>query len=230
MDPLVRGKLFHEVVAEVLRGADLDEALDRISAQYQDELAPAIPAVWAAEVERMRADLRGWVRQRRSEPAWTPMHVEWEFEVEVEGYRLKGVVDLIEERGGVLRAVDHKTGTVPQPLPQTTGAGEVLQPVLYALAAEKALATEVAGGRLSYATARQNYRTIDVPLNDFARANARAVLRTVDEALGDGFLPAAPRKDACESCDYRCVCGPYEEERVRRKPHIPALTAIRRTR
>ncbi len=37
------------------------------------------------------------------------------------------------------------------------------------------------------------------------------------EALDRGFLPAAPNKDACRFCDYRPVCGPWEEERTRRK-------------
>jgi hypothetical protein len=30
-------------------------------------------------------------------------------------------------------------------------------------------------------------------------------------------LPAAPGPEACDSCDYRPVCGPYEEQRTARK-------------
>jgi hypothetical protein len=31
-------------------------------------------------------------------------------------------------------------------------------------------------------------------------------------------LPAAPSERQCERCDYLVVCGPGEEQRVRRKP------------
>ena len=59
--------------------------------------------------------------------------------VEIEGgFRLQGSIDLVERHSsGVLRVVDHKTGRVPEPRPEMVGSGEVLQPVLYALAAEK---------------------------------------------------------------------------------------------
>jgi len=56
-----------------------------------------------------------------------------------------------------------------------------------------------------------------VPLDEEAREGARAVAKTVGDALRDGFLPAAPVKGGCEYCDYKVVCGPYEEQRTRRK-------------
>ena len=37
-------------------------------------------------------------------------------------------------------------------------------------------------------------------------------------SIAGPFLPAAPRKRECEWCDYRVVCGPYEELRTGRKP------------
>ena len=39
----------------------------------------------------------------------------------------------------------------------------------------------------------------------------------VDGALKEPFLPAAPAEKACLFCDYRIVCGPYEELRTARK-------------
>ena len=51
------------------------------------------------------------------------------------------------------------------------------------------------------------------------RAPRRAISPpTVAGALSDGFLPAAPAEGDCEWCDYRRVCGPYEETRVAMKP------------
>jgi len=43
-------------------------------------------------------------------------------------------------------------------------------------------------------------------------------LHGIDESIVSGFLPAAPRRGACEYCDYRIVCGPHEELRTHRKP------------
>jgi RecB family exonuclease len=225
----------------------LSGTLDRLAAALAERLAPAIPGVWAAEVARMRIDLGGWLRQMAADTDWTPLHMEWSFglpdtagrdpesrseAVEVlEGYKLSGSVDLIEQDStGVLRSVDFKTGAPPQPAPESIGKGEVLQPLLYSLAMEQAFGQKTAGGRLSYATLRQNYRTIDVPLNEFARSRARTVLAAIDGALERGFLPAAPREKACEHCDYHEVCGPYEEERTRRKPRpdLKELLEIRR--
>jgi hypothetical protein len=57
------------------------------------------------------------------------------------------------------------------------------------------------------------------------------VADVVGRALTDGFLPAAPVERACTWCDYRPVCGPYEEVRLKRKPKdrlgIAALTRLR---
>jgi len=79
------------------------------------------------------------------------------------------------------------------------------------------LGEPVAFGRLYYSTIAQNYTAIDVPLNPWTRQRAEQALRVIDDAMRGGFLPAAPREDACKNCEYLPVCGPYEEERVREK-------------
>ncbi len=213
----------------------LDEALGNVSRREEAQLAPAIPQIWRSEVESLRGDLRGWLQNHASlEQDWTPEYFELSFGLKdpvgrdprsrkepVEtggGFRLQGSIDLVERhRSGVARVVDHKTGRIPEPKPEMVGGGEVLQPALYALAAEKILGEAVSFGRLFYATIAQNYATIDVALNDWSRRRAAQALETIDGAVRDGFLPAAPRKDGCKGCDYLPVCGPYEEERVREK-------------
>jgi CRISPR/Cas system-associated exonuclease Cas4 (RecB family) len=118
---------------------------------------------------------------------------------------------------GIVRVVDHKTGKIPDPRPEMVGGGEMLQPALYAMAAEQMLGEPVSFGRLYYSTIAQNYTAVDVQLNDWTRNRAERVLQVIDDAMGNGFLPAAPRKDGCKRCEYLPVCGPYEEERVREK-------------
>ena len=45
----------------------------------------------------------------------------------------------------------------------------------------------------------------------------RRLTEIIDTAIVRGELPAAPARDACSLCDFRCVCGPYEEQRARKK-------------
>ena len=40
---------------------------------------------------------------------------------------------------------------------------------------------------------------------------------------------AAPRRQGCAGCEYRVVCGPYEEERVQGKPQAE-LSELREMR
>jgi RecB family exonuclease len=242
MDPATRGELYHAVQFELLREpeplARLDEVLERVAARFAAALAPAIPQIWRATVQAIHADLRGWLQQRAAlDPDWTPQFAELSFglrdpagrdprsrkePVEIEGgFRLQGSIDLVEKHAsGILRVVDHKTGRVPDPRPEMVGLGEVLQPTLYALAAERILGERVAFGRLYYSTIAQNYATVEVQLNDWTRQRASQVLRAIDGAMRDGFLPAAPRKDGCKRCEYLPVCGPYEEERVAEKSQV----------
>jgi len=213
----------------------LDAVLLQVAGQAESDLAPAIPQIWRSEVQAIRADLRGWLQQKAVlEPDWKPEFFELSFGLDdplgrdprsrkepveiIGGFRLEGSIDLVERHAsGVVRVVDHKTGKIPEPRPEILGAGEVLQPALYALAAEKILGEPVAFGRLYYSTIAQNYATIDVPLNEWTRRRTGQALHVIDDAMRAGFLPAAPRKDGCKRCEYLPVCGPYEEERVREK-------------
>ena len=253
MNPADRGNLYHAVQFELLRdlaaaglvpvsNENLAAALDRLdaileteAARAESDLAPAIPRIWRAEVQAIRADLRGWLQQKALfEADWTPQFQELSFGLKdpagrdprsrkeavtiAGGYQLQGSIDLVERHiSGTVRVVDHKTGRIPEPRPETVGRGEVLQPTLYALAAEAILGEPVTIGRLYYSTIAQNYTPIDVPLHDWTRRRAQHVLEIIDAAIVNGTLPAAPRENGCKNCDYLPVCGPYEEERVKEK-------------
>jgi CRISPR/Cas system-associated exonuclease Cas4 (RecB family) len=135
------------------------------------------------------------------------------------GFRLRGVVDLVEQQRGTraLRVTDYKTGRNMTRSNLVVGRGETLQPVLYGLAIEQALAAPVLEGRLFFCTRAGEFAERVVPLSEAARARGVEVLEVVDRAVAAGFLPPAPRKDACAYCDFREVCGPHEELRLRRK-------------
>ena len=118
---------------------------------------------------------------------------------------------------GRLRVTDHKTGRPPLAKEVSVGAGEVLQPLLYALVAQEVLGRPAERGRLYYSTRRGGFETREVPISPAHLHYLRDVLEAIDGAVEEVFLPAAPREGACKFCDFRPVCGPYEESRVGRK-------------
>ncbi len=213
-----------------------DKVLDRVAAKFEDDLAPAIPRVWKSEVEDVRTDLRGWIQQTAAAQSdWLPLHFEFGFGLALDehrdpastkeeavilnGIRLRGSIDLVEKHAteNVLRVTDHKTGKAPQHRPQYVGGGAMLQPLLYALAAEQLLGQAVESGNLFFCTQRGDFSEVRIPINQESRERLARVLQTVDSFIEQGFFPAAPQTGACGYCDYRPVCGPYEEQRARRK-------------
>jgi ATP-dependent helicase/nuclease subunit B len=231
--------------------AAVDQVLTRVAARYADDLAPAIQRVWDDGVVAVRADLREWIRRQVETPdGWTPARFELAFGLADRdrphsdpasvdepvvllggALKLRGSIDLVERQAesSVLRATDHKTGKVYAADGVVVGGGKILQPVLYALALEKLLHGPVESGRLYYCTADGGYATRTVQLDEASRAAAADVAAIVGRALAAGFLPAAPEKDGCRYCDYRPVCGPYEELRSGRKP-VERLADLQRLR
>jgi CRISPR/Cas system-associated exonuclease Cas4 (RecB family) len=270
LDPMTRGSLFHQVQADLVRELEglsalpltrariptaevvIDEVLDRVAADYEERLAPAITGVWRDEIEGIRIDLKGWLRHVANEDGeWIPMHAEIGFglppgdgrdpesvpePVTVDGrWRLRGVVDLVEARAGPtargeLRVTDHKTGRNRTKEGMVVGGGETLQPVLYGLAVEQTLGRPVHESRLFFCTATGRYEQRTVTLDESARRYGAEVLEIIDRAIETGSLLPAPREGACRWCDFQVVCGPWEEQRTARKDQsrLADLAALRR--
>ena len=267
LDPLTRGSLFHRAQAEFYRDmrnagalpvtADrvaaasqvVDAALTRVAAEYEEQLAPAIPRVWRDEIDELRRDLGIWVQKMADDAAWVPEYFEFSFGLSDDGrderslkdpvtidgrFVLRGSVDLIERSpaGDVLRVTDHKTGKNRSNKDLIIGGGGVLQPVLYSAAVEQGLGTSVAAGRLYYCTTPGGFADHSIPINDYNRTQGLHALTIIDRAIEQGFLVAAPSDRACTWCDFRPVCGPREEERVKHKSadKIADLEALRSMR
>jgi hypothetical protein len=187
----------------------------------------------------LAADLREWLARMAADDAWVPSSFELGFGLTrsherdresarqpvllPQGLLLRGAIDLVESKpgeGGVmtLRATDHKTGEASAPLYGIVRGGEMLQPVLYALALEQLFPdAAVVGGRLYFCTSKGGFVEHNVALHTGARSMARELVQVIDGSLEHGFLPAAPKDGACETCEYRTICGPYERERVAKK-------------
>jgi ATP-dependent helicase/nuclease subunit B len=267
MDPLTRGSLFHRVQAEFFRALEtaralpisaanlqnairtLHDVVDRVAAEYADELVPAIERVWRDEIDEIRRDLGIWVQRVSEDAEWIPKYFEFSFGLNDEGrdprslpdpveidsrFVLRGSVDLIEERrdGTALRVTDHKTGRNRSTTDLVIGGGTVLQPVLYSVAIEKGLGRPVSIGRLYYCTTAGGFGEAPIRIDGASRAQGLDALTIVDRAIELGCLPAAPLKDACRWCDFRPVCGPDEERRVAAKPDalVADLLALRSMR
>ncbi len=222
----------------------LDEAHTRVAALYQDRLAPSIEAVWHKAMENMRIDLHGWlVAMLRADDGWDPAHAELAFGLPdpsdadrdpasvdppvriFDRYLLRGAIDLVEAnaRTGARRVTDHKTGKAIESSLVHIGGGRHLQPLLYAMAAEVLIGQPVTAGRLSYCTRRGNYAVREVIVDDEAKAALQSVYVTLEDAFDRGFFPAAPRSGACKWCDYRRICGPFEQVRVQGKSEAELL-------
>ena len=229
--------------------AALNDVAEVVARTAYDELAPAVERVWADEIASIRRDLRAWLECLAQDgEEWTPSYFEYAFGPNVpgerdprsrpedvvvgEGFRLRGAIDLIEvhRQTQLLRVTDHKTGRKPDRIEKViVGAGTVLQPVLYAMAAEAALQRPVSHGRLFYCTAAGSFYSHPIPLNEMTRAAGLEVLQVIDRSIEAGFLAAAPTEEACGRCDFRPVCGADVYRRTRRKPQdrIADLIALR---
>jgi ATP-dependent helicase/DNAse subunit B len=230
----------------------LDSIIEKVATQYYDELAPAIDRIWDDGIASIRADLREWLRRAsEDESGYVPWHFEMSFGLEHRderhtadpqsvpgavgldcGIQLRGSIDLVERHpSGLVRVTDHKTGKVQAKTGQVIAGGASLQPVLYALAAEKlfGLKAKVECGRLYFCTSTGGFAEFAVPLDDSAREAVANVAETIGNAVTKPFLVAAPGEGQCEWYDYRAVCGPYEELRAGRKSQGPIepLIALR---
>ncbi len=217
--------------------AILDEVIAAVADEYRELLVPAIDRVWREEIAAIARDLRGWARTASADGGtWVPRYFEFSFGLPIDEQRdprsvrdpvliddrfvLRGSVDLVEEhrQDGSLRVTDHKTGKDRTKPPLVIGGGAVLQPVVYSLVVEQITGRTVRESRLSFCTSAAGYKIQPVALTDASRRAGIEALEIVDRAIERGELAAAPAEGACTWCDFRPVCGPNEEERVKRKP------------
>ena len=220
-----------DAAMEALRGA-----VAAVSEEFKERVAPAIDRVWADEVAVVARDLRGWLARVATENGpWEARYIELGFglpadvdrddastgdAVPVDGrFPLRGAIDLVEvhRQTGDLRVTDHKTGKDRNLDGFVIAGGAVLQPLLYAAAAERVLGAPVAETRLFYCTVEGGYRERPVPLTPQTRRLGVEALEVIDRAVEMGVLVPAPTEGACARCDFAVVCGPSAEEHAARK-------------
>ncbi|MBK8942958.1 MAG: PD-(D/E)XK nuclease family protein [Polyangiaceae bacterium] len=230
--------------------ASKDRALEEIRAviaeigeRARELLEPLSPRLFEAELARVEGDLAGWLEDELTRrDGYRPFLSDLAFGVPTSshlcrasvsepvtiegGFKLRGAIDSIErDAQGRLRVTDFKTGRAPDDLGKlhVVRGGEMLQPMLYALAVEALRGTAIPAdavvlkARLYFATRRGGYAETPVAVSPENVAHARRVLEVIDQSVRRAVLFARPREGACAHCDYRVVCGPNEEVRTARK-------------
>ena len=230
--------------------ARLEAVIKHVTQKFADDFVPAIEQVWLDGIELLRADLREWLRRVAQDTDWAPWRFELGFGLPqreqqdpssvtspvplTHGLKLRGSIDLVElSTRGTVRATDYKTGRSRAKPGSIVGGGRHLQPVLYALVLEQLLPNNpVEAGRLAYLTQVGGFSTVLTPLDARARDALGQVVLILRSALEQGFFPAMPADGECRWCDFRPVCGPDEERRVRQtrksvRKELEQLTILR---
>ncbi|MCB9667160.1 MAG: PD-(D/E)XK nuclease family protein [Myxococcales bacterium] len=222
---------------------------DAVSFRYARALSPLSLSIWEEELSEIHADLEAWLEHSAKEEMWQP----WLFELSFglpgrgiqdpqsvkqpisldAGLKIRGAIDLVERHvSGSIRATDFKTGRARHKNGLVTHGGEVLQPVIYALALEKLFEDHrILGGRLYYCTSPADFAETWVPLTEEARNSVVLLARALDEGLSGGIFVADPLSGRCRFCDYQTICGPDEEVRARTRrssKNLPALSQLRK--
>ena len=153
--------------------------------------APAFQRVGAAELEAYR---------KRGGFDATPAYLEQAFDVAVDGWQLRGVIDRIDRTDDGWRIIDYKSG---RPVARRR---RDLQVALYALGASSALQLEPLQLEVVYLAAREsvpvNGKSIEALMRD-----AEVEGTEVAEGIRAGRFEARPERRRCRLCPYRLACA-----------------------
>ncbi|HET9780246.1 MAG TPA: ATP-dependent DNA helicase [Candidatus Dormibacteraeota bacterium] len=196
----VHGVILHEVLR---RAGELRRAGKRITAAalrgIHEEVwravpfpdgrrAPAFKRNGAAELEAYR--VAGGFEN-------APMYLEQPFEVAVDGWKLRGVIDRIDRAGEGWKIIDYKSG---RPIARRK---RDLQVALYALGASEAMHLQPLELEVVYLASGQSV----------AVEHATTLVREAEEKgteVADGIragrFPSRPERRRCRLCPYRLAC------------------------
>jgi RecB family exonuclease len=269
MEPRDRGTLVHAILEATYRrlaetgafplsAARLPAAREVFQAVFDEACAEAerrgvtgLPALWAGERSRLRAELLSALEVEADDPGgWVPALFEAAFGVEWRAesgpplayrlpdgteVRLCGTIDRVDVSPDRQRArvLDYKTGRVRTPrTPDRLGRGRALQLPVYRLAAEALLR---GGGRELPVDEAQYYHVIGADAGTrirFTRAGWEArradfdrVLQTVVDGIRAGRFFQRPGTCARGPCAFDLACGAERARWADAKRADPAVVA-----
>ena len=150
--------------------------------------APAFKRNGATELEAYRA---------RGGFADVPVYLEQPFEVSVDGWVLRGVIDRIDKAGEGWKIIDYKSG---RPIARRK---RDLQVALYALGASEAMRLQPLELEVVYLASGQSLAV------EHAATLARQAQESgteVADGIRSGRFPSRPERRRCRLCPYRLAC------------------------
>ena len=159
------------------------------SAAFPDpRRAPAFKRIGAAELEAYR---------RRGGLDGTPAFLEQPFDVAVDGWKLRGVIDRIDRTDEGWRIIDYKSGR------PVTRRRRDLQVALYALGASTALNLGPLQLEVVYLASQES---VQVEKVDALVHDAEVEGADVAEGIRAGRFASRPERRRCRLCPYRLAC------------------------
>ena len=197
----VHGVILHEVLRLAgelrrqggpLSGARLRALYDQVwkATPFPDaRRAPAFRRTGAAELEAYRA--RGGFDPK-------PTYLEQAFDIAVDGWKLRGVIDRVDRTESGWRIIDYKSG---RPIARRR---RDLQVALYALGATSALNLNPVELEVVYLASGESVRIDQV---DGLMSEAEVEGSEVAEGIRAGRFEPKPERRRCRLCPYRLACA-----------------------
>ncbi|OGT05555.1 MAG: hypothetical protein A2143_02560, partial [Gallionellales bacterium RBG_16_57_15] len=195
---------FHERYPQVSghAAAQMDAALRQISAEvFADLLAQDFAArAWLARWCQSLPAYLEWQAENEAQ-GWRYAGAESEFDLQLEGVRLRGRIDRLDVRADERRVLDYKTQSEQVLRNKLREPGEDVQLACYAYAHEAADAAFVSIENEKVKLVEPRH---DVP--QLARLNAERLVRVMGEIRNGAGLPANGIGAVCMHCEMRGVC------------------------
>lgn len=212
-------------------------------ARWREEVPPPSETVRLAEETEIRRSALSFLAMERRQFG-SRDHERWE-EIEFEidparsrytlpdgsSFALRGRMDRVDRRAdGGLVVIDHKTGVPAKflvgPKDALFRGGRLLQPALYAAAAEQQLGGKVLRFEYRFPTPRGRNEKAVFPAAELDRAPA-LVLSVLSHTRDGTFIPT-DKPDDCTWCDYRSNCRVRDAEGRFSEPVSPRAEWARR--
>jgi ATP-dependent exoDNAse (exonuclease V) beta subunit len=197
----VHGVILHDVLR---RAGELRRAGGAVTAsRLRSMLAEAWAATPFPDERREPTFLRNGAAQleayrKKGGLDGVPAYLEHPFQVEVDGWTLRGVIDRIDRTGSGWSIVDYKSG---RPVARRK---RDLQLALYALGATSALALDPVELDVVYLASGESVR-IEKPAALLSEARAEG--SRAAEGIRSGAFDAKPDRRRCRLCPYRLACA-----------------------
>jgi ATP-dependent helicase/nuclease subunit B len=195
---------FHEHYPQVTGhpGGEMDIALRQISEEvFADLLAQDFAAhAWLARWFKSVPAYLEWQMENEAQ-GWRYTESESSFDWALDGVRLRGRIDRLDENGQAKRVLDYKTQDAQTLVNKLKEPGEDVQLACYAYAHEAADAAFVSieNGKVKLVEPRQ-----DVP--QLAQLNVERLVQTIGRIREGAGLPANGIDATCDYCEMRGVC------------------------